>query len=42
MVNINKKMAAKTDNASEQEDQLSIAGGSINLFSCCRSQCDGS
>lgn len=42
MVNINKKMAAKTDNASEQEDQLSIAGGSINLFSCCRSWCDGS
>lgn len=41
MVNINKKMAAQADNASEQ-DQLSIAGGSINLFSCCRSQCDGS
>lgn len=42
MVNINKKMAAQADNASEQEDQLSIAGGSINLLSCCRSWCDGS
>lgn len=42
MVTINKKMAAKADNASEQEDQLSLAGGSINLFSCGRTQCDGS
>lgn len=35
-------MAAKADYASEQEDQLSLAGGSINLFSSCKSQCDGS